>query len=126
MSAREVAGVNLVRADQRGRLMSGFMGISSTGMALGPALGGLVTELVNFPDGVYHLHRAGRRGAAGCLSQRGQQPGGGFFAGCPGAGRVEAAGFIPAAARCRVGQPVEEHFAGTAGDLRCAGVRHPR
>ena len=48
MSAREVAGVNLVRADQRGRLMSGFMGISSTGMALGPALGGFVTELVNF------------------------------------------------------------------------------
>ena len=48
MSAREVAGVNLVHSNQRGRLMSGFMGISSTGMALGPALGGLITELVNF------------------------------------------------------------------------------
>ena len=48
MSAREVAGVNLVRSDQRGRLLSGFMGVSTTGMALGPALGGLITELVNF------------------------------------------------------------------------------
>ena len=48
MSAREVAGVNLVRSDQRGRLMSGFMGISSAGMALGPVFGGLLTEFVNF------------------------------------------------------------------------------
>ena len=48
MSAREVAGVNLVRSDQRGRLMSGFMGISSAGMALGPVFGGLITEFVNF------------------------------------------------------------------------------
>ena len=48
MSAREVAGVNLVRSEQRGRLMSGFMGISSTGMALGPAFGGLITEVINF------------------------------------------------------------------------------
>ena len=48
MSAREVAGVDLVRPDRRGRLMSGFMGISSIGMAMGPLLGGLLTELVNF------------------------------------------------------------------------------
>ena len=48
MSSREVAGISLVRSEQRGRLMSGFMGISSTGMALGPALGGVLTEFVSF------------------------------------------------------------------------------
>lgn len=45
---REVAGVDLVRPEQRGRLMSGFMGISSAGMALGPVLGGILTEQVDF------------------------------------------------------------------------------
>lgn len=48
MSSREVAGVSLVRSEQRGRLMSGFMGISSSGMAMGPLLGGLMTEFVGF------------------------------------------------------------------------------
>jgi MFS family permease len=46
--AREIAGLNLVRLDQRGRLMSGFMGTSSTGMMLGPLLGGVITVLVDF------------------------------------------------------------------------------
>lgn len=48
MSAREIAGVSLVRSEQRGRLMSGFMGISSSGMSLGPLLGGVITELLGF------------------------------------------------------------------------------
>ena len=44
MLGREVAAVDLVRADQRGRMMSGFFGVSSVGMALGPAMGGLITD----------------------------------------------------------------------------------
>ena len=44
MLGREVAAVDLVRADQRGRMMSGFFGISSVGMTLGPAIGGLITD----------------------------------------------------------------------------------
>lgn len=48
MLAREIAGIDVVRPAQRGRLMSGFFGFNSLGMALGPALGGLLTELVSF------------------------------------------------------------------------------
>ncbi|MEX2431277.1 MAG: MFS transporter [Dehalococcoidia bacterium] len=48
MIGREVSGVELVRSDQRGRLMSGFMGFSSTGMALGPGVGGVVTDQIGF------------------------------------------------------------------------------
>ena len=57
MIAREIAGVDLVRPDQRGRLMSGFMGVSSTGMALGPVLGGVLTELVHYRV-VYFVYTA--------------------------------------------------------------------
>ena len=46
--AREIAGLDLVRLDQRGRLMSGFMGTSSTGMMVGPLLGGVITVLIDF------------------------------------------------------------------------------
>ncbi|MCI0815683.1 MAG: MFS transporter [Chloroflexi bacterium] len=48
MLAREVAGIDTVRPAQRGRLMSGFFGFNSLGMALGPVLGGLLTELISF------------------------------------------------------------------------------
>lgn len=48
MLAREIAGIDVVRPAQRGRLMSGFFGFNSLGMALGPALGGLLTELISF------------------------------------------------------------------------------
>ena len=57
MIAREIAGVDLVRPDQRGRLMSGFMGVSSTGMALGPVLGGVLTEVVHY-RAVYFVYTA--------------------------------------------------------------------
>ena len=46
--AREVAGVDLVRADQRGRVLSGFHGINYLGLAFGPLIGGLLTEHVGF------------------------------------------------------------------------------
>jgi MFS family permease len=42
--AREIAGVDLVRADQRGRLLSGFHGVNYLGLAFGPLIGGLLTE----------------------------------------------------------------------------------
>jgi len=46
--AREIAGVDLVRADQRGRVLSGFHGFNYIGLALGPLLGGLLTEQLGF------------------------------------------------------------------------------
>jgi len=46
--SREIAGVGMVRPDQRGRLMSGFMGSSAAGMALGSAVGGLLLEIASF------------------------------------------------------------------------------
>ena len=45
---REVAGIDLVRLEQRGRLMSGFHGIHSAGFALGPLAGGILTERVGY------------------------------------------------------------------------------
>lgn len=44
MFGREVAAFDMVRRDQRGRQMSALMGIGSTGMAFGPAVGGLLTD----------------------------------------------------------------------------------
>jgi MFS family permease len=38
--AREVAGIDLARQDQRGRILSGFHGINNLGLALGPLFGG--------------------------------------------------------------------------------------
>lgn len=46
--AREVAGIDLVRQEQRGRVLSGFHGMNNLGLVLGPLLGGLLTEAVDF------------------------------------------------------------------------------
>src|SRR5713226_29773 len=46
--AREVAGIDLTRPDQRGRVLSGFHGVNNMGLALGPLFGGLLTESVGF------------------------------------------------------------------------------
>ena len=46
--AREVAGIDLARQDQRGRVLSGFHGINNLGLALGPLIGGLLTETLGF------------------------------------------------------------------------------
>ena len=45
---REMAAVDLVRPDQRGRLLSSFFGISSVGTTLGPVIGGVIMDLLNF------------------------------------------------------------------------------
>lgn len=45
---REVEGIDLVRPDQRGRVLSGFHGIHNIGLALGPLIGGVLTEAVSF------------------------------------------------------------------------------
>jgi MFS family permease len=45
---REVAGIDLARQDQRGRVLSGFHGIHNIGLALGPLAGGLLAERVSF------------------------------------------------------------------------------
>ena len=46
--AREIAGVELVRADQRGRVLSGFHGVNYLGLAFGPLIGGVLTEQLGF------------------------------------------------------------------------------
>lgn len=46
--AREVAGIDLARQDQRGRVLSGFHGINNLGLALGPLFGGFLTESLGF------------------------------------------------------------------------------
>lgn len=46
--AREVAGIDLARQDQRGRVLSGFHGINNLGLALGPLAGGFLTESIGF------------------------------------------------------------------------------
>ena len=48
MIGREVTGIELMRSDQRGRVMSGFMGISSAGATLGPVAGGLLNDSFDF------------------------------------------------------------------------------
>ena len=48
MVAREIVAVDVVRQDQRGRMMSGFHGMNSVGVALGPVLGGLITDWFGF------------------------------------------------------------------------------
>lgn len=46
--AREMEGIDLVRQDQRGRVLSGFHGVHNIGLALGPLIGGLLTQAVTF------------------------------------------------------------------------------
>lgn len=48
MVAREIAAVDVVRADQRGRMIAGFHGMNSVGVAVGPVFGGLVTDSLGF------------------------------------------------------------------------------
>ena len=48
MLGRVVAGVDLVKPEQRGRLMSGFMGFNSVGMGIGALAGGLLGDEVGF------------------------------------------------------------------------------
>ena len=45
MFGREIAAFDMVHRNQRGRQMSALMGIGSTGMAFGPAVGGFLTDL---------------------------------------------------------------------------------
>ena len=45
---REIAGIDLVRLDQRGRVLSGFHGMHSGALAIGPLLGGFLAETIDF------------------------------------------------------------------------------
>jgi len=47
-TARELAAIDVVRPEQRGRMMSGFHGMHAVGVAVGPVMGGLLTDLVGF------------------------------------------------------------------------------
>lgn len=46
--ARELATIDLVAQDQRGRAMSGIFGLTNTGTAMGPVLGGFMTTFLDF------------------------------------------------------------------------------
>lgn len=48
MLGREVAGVDLVKPEQRGRLMSGFMGFNSVGTGIGALAGGFMGDEIGF------------------------------------------------------------------------------
>jgi MFS family permease len=45
---REIAVINLIKPDQRGRAMSAFFGVGQFGNVLGPLLGGVLTDLWGF------------------------------------------------------------------------------
>ncbi|MCY4581761.1 MAG: MFS transporter [Chloroflexi bacterium] len=45
---REVSGIDLVRLDQRGRVLSGFHGMHSGALAIGPLVGGFLAETIDF------------------------------------------------------------------------------
>ena len=45
---REIAGIDLVRLDQRGRVLSGFHGMHSGALAIGPLFGGFLAETIDF------------------------------------------------------------------------------
>ncbi len=45
---REIAGIDLVRNDQRGRVLSGFHGMHSGALAIGPLAGGLLADGLGF------------------------------------------------------------------------------
>lgn len=45
---REIAGIDLVRNDQRGRVLSGFHGMHSGALAIGPLAGGLLADSFGF------------------------------------------------------------------------------
>lgn len=47
-TGREISAVSLVPASQRGRLMAGFFGFNSLGVAIGPVVGGVATDLFGF------------------------------------------------------------------------------
>lgn len=46
--AREVAGIDLARLEQRGRVLSGFHGVNNLGLALGPLFGGMLAGAFGF------------------------------------------------------------------------------
>ncbi|MBI4633315.1 MAG: MFS transporter [Deltaproteobacteria bacterium] len=45
---RELAAIDVVKIEQRGRLISALFGIQSTGEALGPAMGGIILDTLGF------------------------------------------------------------------------------
>jgi MFS family permease len=53
MQGREVAAIDLVSPGQRGRMLSSLFGVSVAGMAVGPVLGGLITERASFRAGFF-------------------------------------------------------------------------
>jgi MFS family permease len=45
---REIAAIDQVRPEQRGRMMGSFFGVGSVGVAFGPVAGGMLTDWVGF------------------------------------------------------------------------------
>jgi MFS family permease len=72
---REVAGIDLTRLEQRGRVLSGFHGVQHTGQAVGPLLGGVLAEAAGF-RAVFIVHAACAAGAVffGLISHNARPP----------------------------------------------------
>lgn len=47
---REIAAMEQIRAEQRGRVIGGFFGISAAGTTLGPIVGGRLTDWAGYPS----------------------------------------------------------------------------
>jgi len=45
---REIAGIDIARHDQRGRVLSGFHGVNNIGLSLGPLFGGAIAQAAGF------------------------------------------------------------------------------
>jgi MFS family permease len=45
---REIAGVDIARHDQRGRVLSGFHGVNNIGLSFGPLAGGAIAQAAGF------------------------------------------------------------------------------
>ena len=45
---RELAAIDLIKPEQRGRVLASFFGIGSVGITLGPVIGGVITDMVGF------------------------------------------------------------------------------
>ncbi|HEX9445964.1 MAG TPA: MFS transporter [Candidatus Binatia bacterium] len=89
---REIAGIDLARQDQRGRVLSGFHGVNNIGLALGPLAGGALAQAVGF-RAVFVAYAACAAAATALNFAEGPAP----ETRAPRAKTVRAAGFAAAA-----------------------------
>jgi MFS family permease len=70
---REIAAVEQIRAEQRGRVIAAFFGVSSAGTTIGPVVGGQLTDWAGYAS-VFVLAGADQCPSAGSQSSRPTSP----------------------------------------------------